>query len=134
MSLIYPPDPGNSRYGDLVAELTALGGVENVDFRFAHDNTSNVVAEVTEELYDAWRTLNPLSPSEQPDGPETGGQETGGENGGTGAENGDGNPETPPPVVQVELPPVEQPEQPTEQPADETSGDTPSPSGKKTRK
>jgi len=134
MSLIYPPDPGNSRYGDLVAELTALGGVENVDFRFAHDNTHNVVAEVTEELYDAWRTLNPLSPAQETATPETGGQETGGGDGVTGAENGDGNTEPPPPVVEVELPPVEQPAPPTEQPADETSGDTPSPSGKKTRK
>lgn len=58
MALIYPKS--NSGYGDLVGDLAALGGVEGRDFVYAHDYVQNVVAEASEEMYEAWRTSTPL--------------------------------------------------------------------------
>lgn len=60
MPLLYPKKMDNNSYGELVGELTALGGVEHVDFFFTHDALSNQAAEVTEELYEAWRNSTPL--------------------------------------------------------------------------
>lgn len=68
MSLIYPKS--NSGWGDLVAELTALGGVEGRDFFYAHDATHNICAEVTDAMYDAWRTGTPLAGSQDEAAPE----------------------------------------------------------------
>lgn len=83
MPLIYPPPPGNNNWGVLCGTLTLLGGVENVDFRLSYDGVSNIVAEVSEELYAKWQewitagspplsTPQPTTPDPViPDPPET---------------------------------------------------------------